>query len=572
MFSAASHNNNRPGEKTMSDKRLIEQFNLRSKLRFNIDNGHIWFGENRMLLLHTQALSGLRDELFSSMGEARARGVLIRMGFRAGQLDAEVASRLYGAGDDYDVFKIGPELHAFEGHVKSEITQAEIDWEKGSFDGRVRLEESWEAEAHIQQYGIGDDVGCWTLVGYASGYVSTFFKRFIVFREVECTCKGDTHCTIIGKPAEDWNDDSYIDLFRMDQSPLPACDIEEQLHQLRGRRPPRATQERGNLVGQSPGFLKAFDLLHKASRGPINVLLLGETGVGKEVFAKWLHDNSDRADQPFVAINCAAIPNDLIEAELFGVRRGAYTGAQESRPGRFERADGGTLFLDEVGDLSPSAQVKLLRVLQSGEVERLGDSQARKVNVRLIAATNVNLEQAIAEGDFRADLFYRIATYPVEIPPLRERKTDIPLLVQAMLEKYVPIYGKQVAGITDGAMQAMSEYAWPGNIRELENLVERAVLLVPEGGKIGIDHLFPGKMGQALSGANLDQGGRLCRQEEGRMDSLYESLIDSSVDMETHLNRIYRLAVEKAGGNLTQAAKILGVTRRQVAYRVQKES
>ncbi len=572
MFSAASHNNKSSGEKTMSGKRLIEQFNLRSKLRFNIDNGHIWFGENRMLLLHTQALSGLRDELFSSMGEARARGVLIRMGFRAGQLDAEVASRLYGAGDDYDVFKIGPELHAFEGQVKSEITQAEIDWEKGSFDGRVRLEESWEAEAHIQQYGIGDDVGCWTLVGYASGYVSTFFKRFIVFREVECTCKGDAHCTIIGKPAEDWNDDSYIDLFRMDQGPLPACDIEEQLHQLRGRRPPKATQQRGNLVGQSAGFLKAFDLLHKASRGPINVLLLGETGVGKEVFAKWLHDNSDRAEQPFVAINCAAIPNDLIEAELFGVRRGAYTGAQESRPGRFERADGGTLFLDEVGDLSPSAQVKLLRVLQSGEVERLGDNQPRKVNVRLIAATNVNLEQAIAEGDFRADLFYRIATYPVEIPPLRERRADIPLLVQAMLEKYVPIYGKQVAGITDGAMQAMSEYAWPGNIRELENLVERALLLAPEGGKIEIDHLFPGKTGQALSGANLDKGGRLCKQEEGRMDSLYESLIDSSVDMETHLNRIYRLAVEKAGGNLTQAAKTLGVTRRQVAYRVQKES
>lgn len=571
MFSAASHNNKYSGEKTMSGKRLIEQFNLRSKLRFNIDNGHIWFGENRMLLLHTQALSGLRDELFSSMGEARARGVLIRMGFRAGQLDAEVASQLYGAGDDYDVFKIGPELHAFEGQVKAEITQAEIDWEQGSFDGHVRMEGSWEAEAHIQQYGIGDDVGCWTLVGYASGYVSTFFKRFIVFREVECTCKGDSHCTVIGKPAEDWNDESYIDLFRMEQGPLPACDIEEQLHQLRGQRPPRATQERGNLVGQSPGFRKAFDLLHKASRGPINVLLLGETGVGKEVFAKWLHENSDRAEHPFVAINCAAIPNDLIEAELFGVRRGAYTGAQESRPGRFERADGGTLFLDEVGDLSPSAQVKLLRVLQSGEVERLGDSQARKVNVRLIAATNVNLEKAIAEGDFRADLFYRIATYPVEIPPLRERITDISLLVQTMLEKYVPIYGKQVTGVTDGAMQAMSEYAWPGNIRELENLIERAVLLVPEGGKIGIDHLFPGKMAQAVSGANLDKGGRLCNQEEGRMDNLYESLIDSSVDMETHLNRIYRLAVEKAGGNLTQAAKILGVTRRQVAYRLQKE-
>jgi len=554
----------------MSEKRLIEHFNLRSKLKFNIDNGHIWLGENRMLLLHTQALSGLRDELFSSMGEARARGVLIRLGFRAGQLDAQVATQLYGAGDDYDVFKIGPELHAFEGHVKSEITQAKIDWEQGSFDGHVRMEGSWEAEAHIQEFGVGDDVRCWTLVGYASGYVSTFFRRFIVFREVECACKGDSHCLVIGKPAEEWNDDSYIDLFRTDQGQTSACDLDEQLQQLRGSRPKLEPLNRGNLVGQSSGFVKAFDLLHKACRGPINVLLLGETGVGKEVFAKWLHDNSDRAEQPFVAINCAAIPNELIEAELFGVRRGAYTGAQESRPGRFERADGGTLFLDEVGDLSPSAQVKLLRVLQSGEVERLGDNETRKVDVRLIAATNVDLEKAIADGAFRADLFYRIATYPVNIPPLRERKSDIPLLAQAMLDKYLPLYGKSINGITDGAIQAMSDYEWPGNIRELENLIERAVLLAPEGGNIQIEHLFPGKVGLSIVGAGLDSGGHLCKIDEGRMDNLYESLIDSSVDMETHLNRIYQLAVDRAGGNLTQAAKILGVTRRQVAYRVQR--
>ncbi|WP_432696212.1 sigma 54-interacting transcriptional regulator [Marinobacterium sp. YM272] len=555
----------------MSEKRLIEHFNLRSKLKFDIDNGHIWFGENRMLLLHTQALSGLRDELFANLGQSRARGLLIRMGFRAGQMDAEVATQLYGAGDDYDVFKIGPELHAFEGNVKAEITQADIDWEQGSFDGRVHMEHSWEAEAHIQQYGIGDDVGCWTLVGYASGYVSTFFKRFIVFREIECACKGDSHCTVIGKPAEDWNDDAYIDLFRIDQKVPPVCDIEQQLHQLRGSRPSTAQLEQGNLVGQSPGFLKAFDLLHKASRGPINVLLLGETGVGKEVFAKWLHENSDRADKPFVAINCAAIPNDLIEAELFGVRRGAYTGAQESRPGRFERADGGTLFLDEVGDLSLSAQVKLLRALQSGEVERLGDNEARKVNVRLIAATNLDLERAIAEGKFRADLFYRIATYPVEIPPLRERKSDVPLLAKAMLKKYAPVYGRPEPGLTDGATQALMEYSWPGNIRQLENLIERALLLVPEGGKIEIGHLFPGNSEQALGGANLDNRGRLCKQDESRMNALYDTLISSADGLETHLNRIYQLAIERAGGNLAEAARMLGVTRRQVAYRVQKE-
>jgi transcriptional regulator with GAF, ATPase, and Fis domain len=156
------------------------------------------------------------------------------------------------------------------------------------------------------------------------------------------------------------------------------------------------------------------------------VLLLGETGVGKEMFARWIHDHGNRAEQPFVAVNCAAIPHDLLESELFGVQKGAYTGAQASRAGRFERAHGGTLFLDEVGDLSPAAQVKLLRVLQTGEVERLGDDQTRKIDVRLVAATNVDLQQAIAAGRFRADLYYRLATYPVVIPPLRERRSDIP--------------------------------------------------------------------------------------------------------------------------------------------------
>ena len=239
-------------------------------------------------------------------------------------------------------------------------------------------------------------------------------------------CKGDHHCKIVGKPADCWDDENYIELFRDDPLSPSLREIEKELSQLRGKR--QVKYDTDGLVGASPEFTSALNLLKRAADSPINVLLLGETGVGKEVFARWLHEHSSRSEKPFIAVNCGAIPHELIEAELFGVKKGAFTGAQESRPGRFERADGGTLFLDELGDLPLSAQVKLLRVLQTGEVERLGDDEVRKVNVRLVAATNVDLQQAIRDSQFRADLYYRIATYPVNIPPLRERRADILIL------------------------------------------------------------------------------------------------------------------------------------------------
>ncbi|SDS11362.1 sigma-54-dependent Fis family transcriptional regulator [Pseudomonas oryzae] len=552
----------------MAVQRSLERFNLRSRLRFNIDAGQIWLDESRMLLLHAKALGALRRELIDSLGAKRANGLLFRMGFAAGQEDAERASKLLGEGDNYDVFQIGPELHAFEGLVKSTITEADIDWEQGTFFGEVVCENSWEAESHLQQYGIGEDTACWTLSGYASGYVTRFFRRFIVFRETQCTCRGDHQCIMVGKPVEAWGDDAYLEYCRPAEMDTVYQDLAQELWQLRGRQ--REQMPSGKLVGGSPAFRTAFDLLSKAARSPITVLLLGETGVGKEVFAQWLHENSDRAGQPFVAVNCAAIPNDLIESELFGVQKGAFTGAQQSRPGRFERADGGTLFLDELGDLSPSAQVKLLRVLQTGEVERLGDDKTRKVNVRLVAATNVNLQQAIAEGRFRADLYYRLATYPVAIPPLRERKSDIPILVGALLEKYAPAYNKTLHGLTDRAMQALMAYNWPGNVRELENLVERAVLLAPSGGQIELEHLFAGSAPATPQGVPVDGRGQVGNAEELRREQLYDSLLDDGFDLQAHENRLLELAVRRANGNLTHAARLLGITRRQLAYRLKQ--
>lgn len=551
----------------MAVQRKIEHFNLRSKLKFNMDEGQIWLGESRMLLLHAKALGALRRELFDSLGAKQAQGLLFRMGFAAGQQDADLASKLLvdDNNDNYDVFQVGPELHAFEGLVKASITNANIDWENGCFLGETKCENSWEAESHLQYFGIGEDTACWSLSGYASGYASRFFRRFIVFRETQCVCQGATHCTMLGKPIESWGDDGYFDYYQPQDFSPSLQELQRELWKLRGGQ--REALPTGKLVGNSLAFRMSFELLSKAAKTPITVLLLGETGVGKEVFAQWLHENSDRAKEPFIAVNCAAIPNDLIESELFGVQKGAFTGAQQSRPGRFERADGGTLFLDELGDLSPSAQVKLLRVLQTGEVERLGDNKTKKVNVRLIAATNINLRQAIDDGHFRADLYYRLATYPVAIPPLRERKSDIPLLVTALLEKYAPVYKKTFQGLTDRAMQALLDYNWPGNVRELENLIERAVLLVPSGEKIEVSHLFSNT---TQLGTTINNNGQLGCADEMRLEQLYETILDENFNLQIHEDKLFRLAVQRSNGNLTHAAKLLGITRRQLSYRLKQ--
>ena len=553
----------------MSGKNLIERFNLRSKLKFDMERGRIWLGENRMLLFHAKALSAMRRELFETMGPERARGVMLRMGFATGREDADLACKLLGGeAEDFDVFSIGPALHGFEGIVKSAITEADIDWEQGLFTGRVELTGSWEAESHIEQFGVGNECACWSVAGHASGYVSQFFKRFIVFREVECVARGDARCVLHAKPAEAMGDDPYLDLFKGEEA-ASFRRMEAQLAEMRGRAPTRPAP--GRLVGDSPGFRAAFDKAAKAANSRINVLLLGETGVGKEMFARWLHESGDRADKPFLAVNCGAIPNDLIESELFGVRRGAYTGAEQSRPGRFERADGGTLLLDEVGDLTLAAQVKLLRVLQTGEVERLGDDQVRKVDVRLIAATNVDLKKAIAAGRFRADLYYRLATYPVEIPPLRERAADIPLLARAMVEKFEPVYGKKLIGFSGRALQALRDYDWPGNVRELENLIERAVLLAPAGGVIEVGDLFMDGQPVDIAGAVVDRFGQVGGPAETPVDDDCARLLDAkNFDLQAHEDRLLRLAVERAGGNLVHAARLLGVTRRQLAYRLKR--
>jgi two-component system response regulator HydG len=418
---------------------------LRSHVHFDAETGQIWLNENRMLLVHAEAQALLRKELIDTLGMERARGLLTRMGYASGVRDAELARKQSQSADDMEAFMTGPKLHTLEGIVRVTPIRLEMDRPRGAFYGEFLWEHSWEGQWHRHYFGVHHEPVCWTQIGYASGYTSAFMGRRILYKEVECVGAGDNNCRIVGKPIEEWEDaDAQMRYYNPESIADQLIDLQTQVTHLRSSIGEKETLPQ-HMIGVSPGFRAAYGLLKQAADSQIPVLLLGETGVGKEVFARCLHEMSPRAGADFVAVNCAAIPQELVESELFGVEKGAYTGAQSARPGRFERADGGTLFLDEVGDLPLPAQAKLLRVLQEREIERLGDARPRKVDVRVVAATNADLAKLVKDGRFRLDLYYRLNAYQILIPPLRERKDDISPLSKAFLEKYATVHGKRCA-------------------------------------------------------------------------------------------------------------------------------
>jgi len=540
---------------------------LRRLLHFDAASGAIWLGDRRMVLLHTGAMSALRQDLIASVGPEHARRLLTRMGYASGLRDAEFAKKTRSGLTLQQMFLVGPQLHMLEGAARVTPLRMDIDIDAGRFDGEFRWDDSWEAYAHRQKYGVVDAPACWTLLGYASGYTSAFMGRLILFKELACAACGADHCHIHGRPIEAWSDgDAYRHYFEDDSLLHTLRTLSLQVEALTSTLEPAAPP--GSLIGSSKAFRHAQHLLQRAAATQVTVLLTGETGVGKERFARALHDKSDRAQAPFVAVNCAALPGELIEAELFGVEKGAYTGAHAARAGRFERAEGGTLFLDEVGELPLPAQAKLLRVLQEGEIERLGGQAVRKVHVRLVAATNVDLDAAVRAGRFRADLMYRLNVYPIRIPPLRERAADIEPLAQHMLARFSALHHKRLAGFSERALQALQRHDWPGNVRELENLIERGVILAGQNGTVEVDDLFPNAPPGAERG--VDTRGRLVEAVAPQQRELCARIVDSGVPLEALEQQVLELAVERARGNLSLAARLLGLTRPQLAYRLRR--
>jgi transcriptional regulator with GAF, ATPase, and Fis domain len=327
-----------------------------------------------------------------------------------------------------------------------------------------------------------------------------------------------------------------------------------------------------DLVGASAPFNAVVHKIKRVATTDATVLFLGESGVGKERFTKTLHAISRRAEGPLVSLNCAAIPAELVEAELFGVEKGAYTGATVARPGKFERAEGGTIFLDEISSLPLSAQGKLLRVLQEREVERVGDTRVRRVDVRVVAAANRDLRAEVAAGRFREDLFFRLNVFPIEIPPLRERREDIPLLVNVFVKRTTERLGKTISGLTQRATEALWAYDWPGNVRELENIIERAVILADEGGTLDVRHLFSGEEALAPWMLHLAADGHLATDTPTAppVPNDLGALLAQSGGLEKLETQLFDYALKSSNGNISAAARLLKLRRGQLEYRLKK--
>lgn len=307
-----------------------------------------------------------------------------------------------------------------------------------------------------------------------------------------------------------------------------------------------------NLIGHSKKMTEMFDLTRQVAQRESTVLILGESGTGKELLAKAIHLNSPRRRGPFVVVNCGAIPENLIESELFGHKKGAFTGAITDRVGKFEAANGGSVFLDEVSELKPALQVRLLRVIQEREIDKVGETRPLKVDVRIIAATNRNLANLIEDGSFRDDLYYRLSVVTLQLPPLRDRREDVPLLAEHFLRRSCERYGLPLRHLEPQALELLISYNWPGNVRELENVIESSVVLSKR------EELTPDDLPQNI------------RRQESRITKIYLDIPEDGISLEEVEKELLLKALEKAHGNQSKAARYLSVTRKTLIYRLEK--
>ncbi|MGE0482553.1 MAG: sigma 54-interacting transcriptional regulator [Gammaproteobacteria bacterium] len=555
---------------------------LSRAIRFSPAAGHIRLFDQRMVLMHEYALGELRAEIVEAVGLARARQIYMRVGYYQGAADAALARRS-DQRDGAALFMAGPQLGAIEGWVGLHPTQTEFDVGSGRFHAEHTWPESIEAPAHVARLGTATAPACWQLTGYASGFASEFMGTPILFREVECVAMGHAVCRAIGKPLAAWGE-LAADAEFLDVDPFVNAVAARPARPQRHRRDtptapsPAASTDDSGIVGVSAAFNSTMHRIRKVAPTDTTVLLLGESGVGKEMFARALHRLSRRRDGPLVVINCAAIPESLIEAELFGVEKGAFTGAVAARAGRFERAHGGTLMLDEVGSLAYTAQGKLLRVLQERVLERVGGEREIPIDVRVIAATNDDLQGAVRAGRFRDDLYYRLNVFPIEIQPLRQRRADIPLLMEHFLNRFRKQFDKPIAGYTEAAIDLLYGHAWPGNIRELENLIERAAILVSAGEPIDVHHLMNPPLHAPADPrrGNTDADAAVPATPGGGSNdaafgnALLERLLDRGGDLQGLEDALLAAAVARTGGNVSAAAQLLGLTRHQLDYRLRR--
>lgn len=536
-----------------------ERVQLSELLDFRPDLGEIRLHDQRVVILSAAALGLLRKELIDTFGRDVARRLLLRFGFADGYHDAVNLRERSAWPTPVDGLRAGAVLHTLEGIVRVRIERLDRDAAPGAtgFHAELLWESSYEAQQHVHHYGESPDPVCWSLVGYASGYASACLSQEIYYREASCAGQGASACRVIGRDADSWGEDLELlradfqgDDLRQEVERLHAAvrrqtqelarrerlleRRERELNLLRERVARHAESKR--FVARSPAMQEVLELAAQVAPLDTTVLVYGESGTGKEFVVRMIHEQSRRASGPFVSVNCAALTETLLESELFGHVRGAFTGAVRDKPGLFEVASNGTLFLDELGEVAPGVQAKLLRALQEREIRRVGGERTIKVQTRVVAATNKDLREAVAAGTFREDLYFRLGAFVITIPPLRDRPEDIPVLAHEFVQRMATRMEKDVRTISADAMTLLVRYRWPGNVRELEHAIERAVILAR--GTTVTDRELPPEI---VAGRSPVRGG-------------------DTLDLRENEQRLIQQALEQSGGNRRRAAAALGIS------------
>lgn len=485
----------------------VENLHHMELLELDPEGGVIRFAGQRALLVDAVAMGLLRQYLVENFGLTAARAVLTQFGFAHGWRMAAAMRQEFKWASDQEWSRAGPHLYTLQGLFRAQPGSDDPLAAKGA-----TLLASYEAEQHLLHFGRSTSAVCWTICGLMSGYLSHAAGQEVYVLENRCLGEGHAACCLQGHTREQWGEERAGELAFFEPGRLEEClDVslsrvtttlkatEEKLHAHRHAlvRVARDVEEPLGIVAKSPKMQHVVDLARRVAKVDATVLITGESGVGKERIARLVHDESTRAAGPFIAVNCGAITEELLESELFGHARGAFTGAASDRPGLFEAANHGTLLLDEIGEVSPGMQVKLLRVLQEREIRRVGENRSRPVDVRILAATNRDLAHGVAEGIFRQDLYYRLKVVELHVPPLRDRREDILPLARVLLADAVVRMARKISGLTPRTVDQLLRYEWPGNVRELENAMERAVALA-RGSRVDLDDL-PEEVRQAFA-------------------------------------------------------------------------
>jgi len=525
----------------LPDPADLAHLHIAELLDFRPDEGIIRLHEQRVVLLSAAAMGLLRKELIDTLGLDIARRLFLRFGFADGYHDAVSLRDRSAWATPLEGLRAGVALHSLEGIVRAEITTLEHDAASGRFEEEMVWHNSYVAEHHLHHYGKSTVPVCWSLEGYASGYASACLGQEVYFRETVCLAQGAATCTVAGRDAESWGDmrdalrsDYHSDdlgrqverireavhrrLQDIDRRERHVAKRERELDLLRERVAREAASK--HFIAGSAAMQEVLELAGRVAPLDTTVLVYGESGTGKEFLVRLIHDQSPRAGGPFISINCAALTETLLESELFGHVRGAFTGAVRDKPGLFEAAGRGTLFLDEIGEVAPTVQAKLLRALQEREIRRVGGERTIKVEARVVAATNRDLRAAVAAGTFREDLYFRLGAFVIDVPPLRDRTEDIPPLVHDFVRRAATRAKKDVVSVSPEAMTALMHYRWPGNVRELEHAIERAVI-VAAGPRIRVRELPP-EVSQKPVRAASNSGFDLRTQERAMIERALE--------------------------------------------------